>query len=86
MPTKFSPKDVFLANTKVSEELKAHREDSWMKIGFSFSISEMAFSGASEAELSGARKFISTFQNLWEKGLEPVKLPVKTLSADNPNK
>ena len=82
--TRFSPKEIFIANKEVVEELKSHREDHWLKLGFAFSISEMAFNGSTDAEISGAKKFISVFQNLWEKGAEPVKLPVRTLSADNP--
>ena len=82
--TNFSPKSLFLENSEMAKELQEHREDKWMKTAFAFTISEMAFNGSSEAEIIGAKKFITIFQNLWEKGVQPVKMPARTLDADNP--
>jgi hypothetical protein len=84
--TIFSPKSLFIENSKVCEELKSHREDYWLKTSFAFALAEMAFNGATEQQLAGARAFISTFQNLWEKNISAPKLPIKTLDADKPFK
>ncbi len=82
--TTFDPKKLFQENQAIAEELQAHRQDNWMRIGFAFTLSKMAFDGASEQAIHGARVFISTFQNLWEKELTPSQLPKKELNADKP--
>lgn len=71
-----------MQDKKTAQELQAHRQDSWMKIGFAFTLSQMAFNGSSDQSLAGAREFIRTFQNLWEPEMKPVQLPVKSLSQD----
>lgn len=82
--TEFNPKKLFQQNEAASNGLQEHRLDGWLTTGFAFTLSQMAFSGSSDAEISGAREFIRTFQNLWEKEMEPVRLPARTLSQDNP--
>lgn len=48
---------------------------------FAYSLAEMALAGATEAELKGATKFITTFLNLAESPERPPQFPVKTLKT-----
>jgi hypothetical protein len=79
MPTEFDPKKLFQSDSAVAKELQAHRQDQWLLIGFSFTLSEMAFNGATESQLAGARHFIETFQNLWEKDEARENAPTKRI-------
>jgi hypothetical protein len=66
-----------------ADELKAHREDSWLTVSAIYAISEMVYAGATAEQLQGARQFVRTLQNLWDKGEPAVKLPVQSLKTFN---
>lgn len=81
--TQLSPKIEFQTTlTSVADELQSHREDRWFKLACCMAISEMAFNGASQEQLLGARNFIHTLQNLWEKEQGRPQLPRKSLTMD----
>lgn len=80
--TNFTPKSICQRlHPAEMEELQKHREDGWLVIAFSFALSEMAFNGANESEINGAKRLIYTVQNLWEKEREQAKLPEKRLTT-----
>lgn len=82
MPTEFSPRITFQTLHKASaEELKAHREDAWLKTSLAFAVGELAYRGASAEQLYGARQLIHTLQNLWELDAKQSVLPKQTLGT-----
>ena len=82
MPTEFSPRIAFQTLHKSSaDELKAHREDGWLKTALAFSLGDMAFTGATAEELHGARKLIYTLQNLWESEGKVNTMPRQMLGT-----
>ena len=77
-----SPKDNYLKfQPTSSEELKAHREDQWLTVSLTYTLSEMVHLGATAEQLQGARTFIHVLQNMWDRGSPPLKLPVKSLET-----
>lgn len=80
--TEFSPKQTFQQlHPQAVKDLQLAREQSWLKIAFSYSISQMAFNGSTAEEIKGGKQLISTFQNLWEGAVEMPRLPIKTLDT-----
>lgn len=76
--TDFSPRDQFQRHEQeAAAELQKNREQQWLTLGFTFSISQMVFMGATAEQLMGARMFITEFQNLWEKPEKDQKFPVR---------
>jgi hypothetical protein len=82
MPTEFSPRITFQTLHKASaEELKAHREDAWLKTSLAFAVGELAFRGATAEQLYGARQLIHTLQNLWEGETKQAQMPRQSLGT-----
>ena len=80
--TNFSPKSNFQTfHPAQSDELKKHREDSWLTVAFAYSLAEMANLGATAEQMNGARNFIHVLQNLWEKAEQERKLPIQRLET-----
>ena len=53
----------------------------WFKSSLVFALALMVDEGATSEQLSGARMFIASLENLTTDKLEMKKLPVKTLST-----
>ena len=81
----FSPKEQFQKFHETSlDEFRKVIPQPWMCDAMNHALGEFAYSGATEQELSGVRRFIHTLVNLHEKPESTPKLPPVTLrSYDN---
>jgi hypothetical protein len=80
--TTLSPKENFQQFQKpIADQVQMHRESSWLTVGFTYAVAELAYSGATAERIAGARAFIEIFQNLWEPSPKGVSLPQKTLTS-----
>ena len=83
--TELDPKSQFQAfHPEEATQLQANRESRWLKTSLLYTLANMTHQGATEAELRGARRFVSVLLNLWEKASPPVTYPVKTLDTFEP--
>lgn len=78
----FSPKEQFRKFQSDSVmELAQHAESRWLTIAISTAMAQISFEGATEAELAGARRFISRLLNLHETATETVTYPKRELTS-----
>jgi len=84
----YSPKENFRELQKDSlEELKNNCSARWFSVCLDYSMSQIAFQGATAEELIGARRLISTILTLSKKSDEPPVFPSRSLETyDTPLK
>lgn len=80
--TSLSPKHNFITfQPNVATALQELRESPALTVSMTYALAEMANLGATTEQLNGARNFIHTLQNLWDKGQVQQALPVKKLDT-----
>lgn len=75
-----APKDIFQQSCKSDAETLANTiNQPWMRTAMIYAVSQLSLSGASEQEIAGARKFITTLINLSETQKPEPAYPSKEL-------
>lgn len=78
----YSPKEQFQKyHEQALEEFRKVIPQPWMLDAMNHALSEFAYEGATEQELSGVRRFIHVLVNLQEKPEATPKLPTITLKS-----